>query len=76
VRVTWAPALPAEGLAFDVQIRRENGPWRAWREGKRAASGTFRTQAGKVLWQVRARLRRLDDASVATDFSPEAGIQG
>jgi plastocyanin len=76
VRVTWAPALPADGLGFNVEIQRESGPWRSWRSGKRAASGTFRTQAGKVLWRVRARLRRLDDASVATGFSPETGIQG
>jgi plastocyanin len=76
VRVTWAPAPPAEGLGFDVEIRRGDADWRPWRSGKRAASGTFRTQAGKAPWSVRARLRRIDDASMATDFSPVATIQG
>ncbi|MDQ3935033.1 MAG: plastocyanin/azurin family copper-binding protein, partial [Actinomycetota bacterium] len=63
VLVTWAPAAPAAGLGFDVEIRRGDGEWRRWREGKRAASGTFRTQKAKAPWSVRARLRRLSDAS-------------
>jgi plastocyanin len=76
VRVTWAPAPPAEGLGFDLEIRRGEGPWRAWRNGKRAASGTFRTQASKVPWSVRARLRRIGDSQAATDWSPVVTIQG
>jgi plastocyanin len=76
VRVTWAPGDPAEGLGFDLEIRRGEGPWRPWRDGKRAASGTFRTQAAKAPWSVRARLRRLGDASAATDWSPVATIRG
>lgn len=76
VRVTWAPAVPAEGLGFDVEIRRGDGPWRGWRAGKRAASGTFRTQERKQPWSVRARLRRLDDPAAATDWSPVASISG
>jgi plastocyanin len=76
VRVTWAPALPAEGLGFDVQIRRGDGEWRSWRNGKRAVAGTFRTQAAKEPWSVRARLRRVGDQQAATDFSPAATIKG
>lgn len=76
VLVTWAAAPLAEGVGFDVQIRRGDGEWRSWRTGKRAMSGTFRTQAAKAPWSVRARLRRLDDPSAATDFSPVATIQG
>ena len=76
IRVTWAPALPAEGLAFDVEIRRGDGDWRRWRNGKRATSGTFRTQSAKAPWSVQARLRRADDASAATDWSPVASING
>jgi plastocyanin len=76
VRVAWAPGIPAEGLGFDVEIRRGDGEWRRWRDGKRAAAGTFRTQAAKAPWSVRARLRRLSDARHATDWSPIATIQG
>lgn len=76
IRVTWAPAVPAAGLAFDVEIRRGEGLWRGWRNGKRAASGTFRTQEGTAPWSVRARLRRIDDAKKATDWSPVASIVG
>ena len=76
IRVTWAPVAPADDLGFDVEIRRGDGPWRSWRSGKRAATGTFRTQAAKAPWSVRARLRRLSDAQAATDWSPVASIQG
>jgi plastocyanin len=76
IRVMWAAAAPAEGLGFDVQIRRGDGEWRAWRDGKRAGSGTFRTQAAKAPWSVRARLRRIGDPAAATDWSPVASIQG
>ena len=76
IRVTWAPSVPAAGLAFDVDIRRGGGAWRPWRRGKRAASGTFRTQAAKAPWSVRARLRRVDDAEAATDWSPVATLSG
>jgi plastocyanin len=76
IRVTWAPEVPAAGLGFDVEIRRGEGPWRKWRDGKRAASGTFRTQERPAPWSVRARLRRLDDARQATDWSPLASIAG
>lgn len=76
VRVVWAAALPAPGLGFDLEIRRGDGPWRAWRNGKRAASGSFRTQASKAPWSVRARLRRVGDPQAATDWSPVASIQG
>jgi plastocyanin len=76
VLVTWAPGVPAQGLGFDVEIRKGEGPWRTWREAKPASSGTFRTQTAKAPWSVRARLRRLDDAKRATDWSPVASIDG
>jgi plastocyanin len=76
VRVTWSPAAPAAGLGFDVEIRRGDGPWRAWRTAKPAASGTFRTQAAKQPWSVRARLRKVGDPAAATEWSPVASIQG
>jgi plastocyanin len=76
ILVTWATVLPADGQGIDVEIRRGDGPWRLWRDGKRALSGTFRTQAAKAPWSVRARLRSLADAKVATDWSPIAPIDG
>lgn len=76
IRVTWAPAPPAENLGFDVEIRRGDGPWRRWRDGKRAATGTFRTQTDRAPWTVRARLRRLSEADEATDWSPEVTFNG
>lgn len=76
ILVTWGPGVPADGLGVDVEIRRGEGPWRLWRNGKRAAAGTFRTQTAKAPWSVRARLRSLADPKAATDWSPVASIQG
>lgn len=76
IRVIWAPAAPAEGLGFDVEIRRGDGPWRRWRDGKPTASGTFRTQAAPAPWSARARLRRVGEGDAATDWSPEVTLNG
>jgi plastocyanin len=76
IRVTWAPAPPGENLGLDVEIRRGDGPWRRWRDGTQAATGTFRTQTDRAPWTVRARLRRLTEADEATDWSPEVTFNG
>ena len=76
ILATWAAAAPADGLVFDVEIRRGDGPWRRWRNGTVRASGTIRTQAARAPWSVRARLRSASDEKAATDFSPVASISG
>lgn len=74
ILATWASAAPADGLVYDVEIRRGGGDWRRWRDGTVRASGTFRTQAAKAPWSVRARLRSASDEKAATGWSPVAAI--
>jgi plastocyanin len=76
VAATWAIAAPAEGQVYDVEIRRGEGAWRRWRDGTLRFTGTFRTQAAKQPWSVRARLRSGSNPDAATDWSPVAAIDG
>lgn len=71
----WSVAEPAEALAFDVQRRRAGSEdWIPFRDGTRETTGSFRSGRSPVTWEVRARLRRADDAEAATDWSPVAQI--
>jgi plastocyanin len=71
----WSVAEPAEGLAFDVQRRRAGSEeWIPFRDGTRETTASFRSGRSPVTWEVRARLRRADDAEAATDWSPVAQI--
>ena len=77
VSVRWAAAEPADGLAFDVQRRRAGSEsWIPFRDGTREPGGSFRSGRSPVTWEVRARLRRADDAEAATDWSPVVQIAG
>jgi plastocyanin len=71
----WAAKAPAAGEAFDVEVKRANGAWKRVRTATRATSMRF--DGGKVdtLWAVRARLRKANDASAATDWSPTITIR-
>ena len=73
--MTWAAGAPAAGLAFDVQLKRGNGAWKAFRTATRDPSGRRQRHGKKVLWSVRARLRRASDATAATGWSPVATIK-
>ena len=77
VAARWASAEPAEGLVFDVQRRRAGSEeWIPFRDGTRDGAGSFRSGRSPVTWEVRARMRRADDADAATDWSPIAQIAG
>ena len=71
---TWSPAAPAAGAAFDVERRKPGGAWRVLASASRATSGRFRVRRGTV-WEVRARLRKLSDATQATGWS-SASLSG
>jgi hypothetical protein len=51
------------------------GRWKSFRSATRSASGAFKTQGKKVAISVRARLRKANDRSAATDWSPVATVK-
>ena len=74
VDARWAAPAPASGEAFDVEIRRGNGAWRAARSGTTETHALIRAGRHGTVTHVRARLRRADNATVATGWSPDAQI--
>jgi plastocyanin len=74
VAATWAVAAPASGEAFDVQLHRGDAAWQTVRAGTRETGMVFRAGEGGTRWEVRARLRKADNPSAATDWSPAATI--
>jgi plastocyanin len=75
VDATWAVAAPATGQAFDVEVRRGTGAWKALltgttQTGTRISAGSAR----RTVTAVRARLRKADNANVATGWSPDAAV--
>jgi hypothetical protein len=74
-KVTWSPDAPAEGLAFDVQVRRKGRRWNPLRVATRKTHASFRLGPRGTRWQVRARLRNAKDVTKATDWSPRAKIR-
>lgn len=71
----WSKAAPAEGLAFDVQRKRNGGPWRSLLEGTTELRKTFRLGPEGTRWRVRARLHDHHEPEKATDWSPVASIR-
>ena len=77
ISARWAVLPPPEGLAFDVERRKNGGAWLGFREGTRAILGNFRSSnRRRDTWEIRARLRKADDASSATEWSPVASVTG
>jgi hypothetical protein len=74
VRATWAPAAPAAGQVFDVELRRGRGAFARVADGTRAASGRFAAGRAGTQVAVRARLRSAASSSRATDWSPVATV--
>jgi len=74
-RARWSAKAPADGLAFDVQRRRNGGDWKPFRVGTRDAAASFRLGPAGTRWKLRARLRSTSDAAKATDWSPVATIR-
>lgn len=71
----WAPAKPAGGHVFDVQLKRADGTWRNFRKGTTNPAGGRKTHGQKVQWSIRARLRDAKDASKATGWSPVVTVK-
>jgi plastocyanin len=71
----WSRGAPGEGLAFDVQRRRNGAPWRTLLEATTRRETTFRLGPRGTRWRVRARLRAADDEQRATDWSPVATVR-
>jgi plastocyanin len=76
VIITWASAPPAAGEVFDVQVMRAGRAWRNFRIGTGDTFGRRKTHGKRVVFSVRARLRKADDAEAATGWSPVATIKG
>ncbi len=72
---TWSMSAPAEGLAFDVQRRRNGGPWRTLLEGTTERRKSFRLGPEGTRWRVRARLHNHHEPERATGWSPVASIR-
>ena len=71
-----AGAGPAPGQAYDVQLRRgDETKWRKFRNGTRERAGGRITGGSKVTWAIRARLRKANDTSQATAWSPLVRVQ-
>lgn len=68
----WAPAPPAAGSVFDVEVRTKRG-WRSAFEGTRRAQGRLSRRPGPI--SVRARLRSAEQPSRATGWSPVARLK-
>ena len=71
----WSKSAPAEGLVFDVERRRNGGPWRILLEGTSDRRTTFRLGPKGTRSRMRARLRSAEDEAKATDWSPVASIR-
>ena len=74
-KAVWSPAAPAEGLAFDVQRRRNGRKWRKLFEATTERQTTFELGEPGTRWDVRVRLRDAEDAQKATDWSPVVSIR-
>jgi plastocyanin len=74
VSATWAIEAPAQGQVFDVQVRRGEAEWQPFREATRQTGALFKAEAKGTVWHVHARLRKADDATAATDWSPVVTI--
>jgi plastocyanin len=76
IAMRWAPAKPAAGQVFDVQLKRGvAGKWRKFRQGTRDPAGGRKTSGDKIKWSIRARLRSASDKSKATGWSPVATVK-
>jgi plastocyanin len=71
--ITWASQAADAGFAYDVQIRRPGGRWRAWKHRVTRASASFTPDAGRGTYRFRARLVEVgvDD----TGWSPVSSIE-
>ncbi len=71
----WSKSAPADGLVFDVERRRNAGPWRTLLDGTTKQRTTFRLGPKGTRSRLRARLRSAEEPEKATDWSPVASIR-
>lgn len=74
ITATWAKDPPAAGEGFDVEIARGAAVPRLVLDGTTTTSITIAARAKGTVTHVRARLRSLQQASRAEDFSPDAQV--
>jgi plastocyanin len=75
VDATWAPAAPAAGRVFDVELKRSGGTWQPLRTGTTETATRVSAGAKKgAVTAVRARLRLAADPNSATGWSPETSL--
>ncbi len=70
--IVWASVAAPGGYVYDVQRRRNDGPWKSWRTATTMRNGTF-VPHNKGTTRFRARLR-LDGNTDASGWSPAAKI--
>jgi plastocyanin len=71
----WSESAPDEGLGFEVQRRRNGGPWRTLFATTTEQRKSFRLGPSGTRWRVRARLHDHHEPDKATDWSPVVSIR-
>jgi plastocyanin len=71
----WAAGAPKAGQVYDVQIKRGKGKWKSFRSGTRENMGRKQVEGKESTWRFRARLRKANDRSAATGWSPVAKVK-
>jgi plastocyanin len=74
VHVVWAANTPASPLVFDVERARGAATATTWLSGATGTGASFSGGRRGTIWHVRARLRRSDDPSLASGWSPDTVI--
>jgi len=71
-RVTVASVTASSGFVYDVQRKKGNGSWTAWKTGITSKSVTFKPQALGT-WSFRSRLRKSSNGA-RSGWSPARSI--
>jgi plastocyanin len=74
VAMRWAASPSGATQGFDVEVRRGAGAFTRFATGTREPVGRLVAQRPGAVFQVRARLRDLDDPAKATEWSPAVTI--
>jgi plastocyanin len=70
--VTAASVAAPSGFVYDIQRRKGNGDWTAWKTGITSKSATFRPKAAGT-WSFRSRLRETSNGA-KSGWSPARSI--
>ena len=72
--VIWSAQAPDPGQVFDLQEKKGGGDWQTVRNGTTELQAAFKLRKGRR-FAFRSRLRKADDASAASDYSPEVAVK-